>query len=99
MVMNSGATWLEARTNRRARSATTCKACLAAQQAAGKTFTDEERGWVERMAEHIAGPLGIAAEDRGYAPFDQGGKLGGVHQIFAVELPKVLDAMNRELVA
>jgi type I restriction enzyme R subunit len=62
-------------------------------------FTDEQRWWLEKMAEHIASNLGIEAEDFGYAPFDQRGGLGRVHQLFGAELPKVTDEMNRELVA
>jgi type I restriction enzyme R subunit len=62
-------------------------------------FTHEQRWWLEKMAEHIASNLGIEAEDFGYAPFDQRGGLGRVHQIFGAELPKVIDELNRELVA
>ena len=62
-------------------------------------FTDEQRWWLEKMAEHIASNLGIEAEDFGYAPFDQRGGLGRVHQLFGAELPKVMDELNRELVA
>ena len=62
-------------------------------------FTDEQRWWLEKMAEHIASNLGIEAEDFGYAPFDQRGGLGRVHQLFGAELPKVIDELNRELVA
>ena len=29
----------------------------------GKPFTDEQRWWLEKMAEHIAANLGIEAED------------------------------------
>ena len=43
--------------------------------------------------------LGIETEDFGYAPFDQRGGLGKVHQLFGAELPKVLEALNRELAA
>jgi type I restriction enzyme R subunit len=81
------------------RVAANFKAWLAQQQAAGKAFTDEQRWWLEKMAEHIASNLGIEAEDFGYAPFDQRGGLGRVHQLFGVELPKVIDELNRELVA
>jgi len=62
-------------------------------------FTDEQRWWLEKMAEHIASNLGIETEDFGYAPFDQRGGLGRVHQLFGAELPKVIDELNRELVA
>jgi type I restriction enzyme R subunit len=65
----------------------------------GGRYTDEQRWWLEQMAEHIASNLGIEAEDFGYAPFDQRGGLGRVHQLFGAELPKVIDELNRELVA
>ena len=81
------------------RVASNFKAWMAQQQAAGKGFTDEQRWWLEKMAEHIASNLGIEAEDFGYAPFDQRGGLGRVHQLFGAELPKVIDELNRELVA
>jgi type I restriction enzyme R subunit len=51
------------------------------------------------MAEHIASNLGIEADDFDLSPFDQRGGLGRVHQLFGAELPKVIDALNRELVA
>jgi type I restriction enzyme R subunit len=81
------------------RVAANFKAWMAQQQAAGKGFSDEQRWWLEKMAEHIAGSLGIAAEDFELSPFAQRGGLGRVHQLFGVELPKVIDALNRELVA
>ncbi|MBX3673101.1 MAG: DEAD/DEAH box helicase family protein [Burkholderiales bacterium] len=62
-------------------------------------FSDEQRWWLEKMAEHIASNLGIEAEDFGYAPFDQHGGLGRVHQIFGAQLSKVMGELNRELVA
>ena len=35
----------------------------------------------------------------GGAPIDQRGGLGMVHQFFGAELPKVIEALNRELAA
>jgi type I restriction enzyme R subunit len=81
------------------RVAANFKAWVAQQQAAGKGFSDEQRWWLEKMAEHIAGSLGIAAEDFELSPFAQRGGLGRVHQLFGAELPKVIDELNRELVA
>jgi type I restriction enzyme R subunit len=81
------------------RVAANFKAWMAQQQAAGNAFTDEQRWWLEKMAEHIASNLGLEAEDFNYAPFDQRGGLGKVHQLFGAELPKVIEAMNRELAA
>ena len=62
-------------------------------------FTDEQRWWLEKMTEHIASNLGIEADDFGYAPFDQRGGLGKVHQLFGAALPKVIEALNKELAA
>jgi type I restriction enzyme R subunit len=81
------------------RVAANCRAWMAQQQAAGKGFTEEQRWWLERMAEHIASNLVIESEDFGYAPFDQRGGLGRVHQLFGSELPQVMDELNRELAA
>jgi type I restriction enzyme R subunit len=81
------------------RVAANFKAWMAQQQAAGKAFTDEQRWWLEKMAEHIASNLGIEADDFESVPFNQRGGLGKVHQIFGTELPKVIEALNRELAA
>ena len=39
------------------------------------------------------------ADDFGYAPFDQRGGLGKVHQLFGPKLPKAIEALNKELAA
>jgi type I restriction enzyme R subunit len=81
------------------RVAANFRAWMAQQQGSGKIFTDEQGWWLEKMAEHIASNLDIEAEDFGYAPFDQRGGLGRVHQLFGTELPKVIDELNWELAA
>jgi type I restriction enzyme R subunit len=81
------------------RVAANFKAWMAQQQAAGKAFTEEQRWWLEKMAEHIASNLGIEAGDFEEVPFNQRGGLGKVHQLFGAELPKVIDELNRELAA
>ena len=62
-------------------------------------FTEEQRWWLEKMAEHIASNLGLEAEDFELPPFNQRGGLGKVHQLFGAELPKMIDAINRECAA
>ncbi len=64
-----------------------------------RPFTAEQRWWLEKMAEHIASNLAIEAGDFGYAPFNQRGGLGKVHQLFGAELPIVIEALNKELAA
>jgi type I restriction enzyme R subunit len=68
-------------------------------QGGGNRFTDEQRWWLEKMAEHIASNLGIEPDDFGYAPFNQRGGLGKVHQLFGAELPKVIEQLSAALVA
>jgi type I restriction enzyme R subunit len=81
------------------RVAANFKAWIAQQQAAGKRLTGEQCWWLTKMAEHIASNLGLEAEDFELPPFNQRGGLGKVNQLFGAELPKVIDAMNKELAA
>lgn len=62
-------------------------------------FTAEQIHWLEMIRDHIAANLGIEIEDFSYAPFEQEGGLGKVHQLFGAELPQVIETLNRELAA
>jgi type I restriction enzyme R subunit len=75
------------------------QAWMAQQQSAGKAFTPEQQRWLEMIRDHVAANLGVTLEDFEYAPFSQQGGLGRVHQLFGGELPKVIEELNRELVA
>ena len=81
------------------RVAANFKAWLGQQEAAGRSFTPEQRKWLEMIRDHIAANLGIDVEDFEYAPFAQEGGIGKVHQLFGAELPNVLDELNKELAA
>lgn len=74
-------------------------AWLAQQTQACTTFTTEQRLWLDMIREHIAGNLSIVPDDFEYSPFAQEGGMGRVYQLFGAELPKVLEALNRELAA
>ena len=65
----------------------------------GTPFSPEQLHWLEMIRDHIAANLGIVPDDFEYSPFAQEGGIGKVHQLFGAELPKVLEAMNRELAA
>ncbi len=78
------------------RVAANFKAWLAQQ---GGHFTPEQQHWLEMIRDHIAANLGINLDDFEYAPFNKEGGLGRVHQLFGAELPKVIEVLNRELVA
>ena len=62
-------------------------------------FTPEQQHWLEMIRDHIAANLGIAIDDFEYAPFNTEGGLGRVHQLFGEQLLKVIEELNRELVA
>jgi type I restriction enzyme R subunit len=62
-------------------------------------FTPEQQHWLEMIRDHIAANLGIQIDDFEYAPFNTEGGLGRVHQLFGEQLPKVIEELNRELVA
>jgi hypothetical protein len=49
---------------------------------ADKTFTSEQRAWLDRMAEHIATSLAIEPEDFETGWFGQHGSLGKAHALF-----------------
>jgi type I restriction enzyme R subunit len=65
----------------------------------GLPFTPDQMHWLEMIRDHIAANLGIVPDDFEYSPFAQEGGIGKVYQLFGAELPKVLEAMNRELAA
>jgi type I restriction enzyme R subunit len=62
-------------------------------------FTPEQRAWLELIRDHIATAISIESNDFNYAPFSQRGGLGKAHQLFGVELPKLLDELNEVLAA
>ena len=51
------------------------------------------------IRDHLAASLGIEIDDFDLPPFNQQGGLGRVDQLFGAELPKVIEDLNRELVA
>ena len=53
----------------------------------------------QAIRDPVAASLGIEIDDFDLPPFGQQGGLGRVHQLFGAELPNVLEALNRELVA
>ncbi|MFQ6028115.1 MAG: type I restriction-modification enzyme R subunit C-terminal domain-containing protein, partial [Dehalococcoidia bacterium] len=71
---------------------------LAMQETAGRSFTEEQRRWLEDIRDHIAGSVGMELNDFQYAPFSQQGGLARAYAVFGPELPKILDELNVELV-
>ena len=75
------------------------KAWLASQASSGRTFTEEQRRWLEMIRDHIAANLGIEPDDFECAPFLQHGGLGRVHQLFGDRLNAMIEELNETLAA
>ncbi|APG27077.1 type III restriction endonuclease subunit R [Syntrophotalea acetylenivorans] len=75
------------------------RAWVEQQQASGKSFTAEQRKWLEMIRDHIAANLQIETDDFDYAPFAQAGGIGKVWQLFGDDLSKILDDLNEALAA
>ena len=75
------------------------RAWVEQQQDSGKSFTAEQRKWLEMIRDHIAANLLIETDDFDYAPFAQAGGIGKVWQLFGDDLTKILDELNEALAA
>ncbi|MCQ3936440.1 MAG: restriction endonuclease subunit R [Chloroflexi bacterium] len=70
---------------------------LKAQEAEGKTFTPEQRWWLDQVATHIGVNLEIHAEDFNYGEFfNRGGQVGAM-RVFGTRLNELLDELNERL--
>ncbi len=69
------------------------------QQPQCRSFAAGQVEWLEMIRDHIAANLGIEIDDFEYTPVNKVRGLGKVHQLFGTDLPKVLEALNTELVA
>jgi type I restriction enzyme R subunit len=71
------------------------------QQAnAGRTFTDEQRQWLEAMRDHFAGNLELSLDDLAQVPFTQMGGVGRAYKVFGGdEIGRVIEELNEMLAA
>jgi type I restriction enzyme R subunit len=70
-----------------------------AQQEKTKTFTNEQRHWLEMIRDHVAANLTIEKDDFELAPFNREGGLGKVYQVFSGYLNEILEELNGALAA
>jgi type I restriction enzyme, R subunit len=70
---------------------------VAAQEEAGRTFTEGQHWWLDMIAMHIGVNLSVSAEDLNTSPFfEKGGQVAAV-KTFGNELPALLDELNQAL--
>jgi type I restriction enzyme R subunit len=72
---------------------------MAQQGTQGRSFTDEQRQWLEAIREHVAANAELAVDDLEYVPFNKLGGLGKAYRVFGAELPKVIEELNEVLAA
>jgi type I restriction enzyme R subunit len=66
---------------------------------AGVTFTPEQLSWLNLIRAQLATSLSIEPEDLELSPFNQRDGLGKAHQLFGIELPRLLNELNEVLAA
>ncbi len=72
---------------------------LAQQQEAGRTFTPEQRAWLEMIKEHIATSVSISIDDFESVPFYEKGGAVKANRLFEQQLDKLMEELNEVLVA
>jgi len=74
------------------------EAWLAAQEAEGRAFSEEQRWWLDQIAQSIGVNLGVRAEDFGYGELFKRGGWAAAQRAFGEELPALLTELNERLV-
>jgi type I restriction enzyme R subunit len=75
------------------------EAWLAQQEQAGAAFTDQQRWWLDRIADVIAQSAGITAQDLDNAPFTERGGVDGALRDLGDEAGRLVESLNAELTA
>ena len=74
------------------------QAWLADQQAAGRSFNDAQRWWLDRIAAAIGVNLSVSAQDFQHGELFQRGGWYAARDLFGEALPGLLEEMNEALV-
>ncbi len=69
------------------------------KQAAGVTFTADQKKWLDAIKDHIAASLNIEQDDLEEVPFNMIGGLGRAYELFGDKLNSILDELNMRLAA
>ena len=75
------------------------EAWMASQEADGRTFSAEQRRWLEDIRDHIAGSVSIDLDAFDLAPFNQQGGVARAYALFGEELTEILEELNLALAA
>ncbi len=67
-------------------------------ESAGKSFTPEQRAWLDMMKSHIAQSLTIEKQSFEHTPFAEHGGLFGAYKAFDSQFEEILKSLNKELV-
>ncbi len=71
---------------------------LAAQEAGGRAFTEEQRWWLDHISETIGVNLSVTSDDfQVGALFERGGWIAA-RRLFGADLPVLLEELNEALV-
>ena len=70
---------------------------LATQQAAGRTFSADQRWWLDQIVETLGVNLSVSEDDLLEGEFFARGGLIKARQVFGAELPALLDELNAAL--
>lgn len=74
------------------------KSWLTKLESEGKTFTPEQRVWLDMMKSHIAQSITIEKQSFDNTPFAEHGGLFGAYRVFDSQFDEILQSLNRELV-
>ncbi|NLF09397.1 MAG: DEAD/DEAH box helicase family protein [Pirellulaceae bacterium] len=72
---------------------------LAQQTQSGRTFTTEQKKWLDAIKDHIASSLHIEQDNFDELPFNQMGGLGRAYELFGESLNGILEELNEGLAA
>jgi len=76
------------------------QAWMQQQANAGRSFSDEQRQWLEAMRDHFAGNLELSLDDLAQVPFAQMGGVGRAFKVFGGdEIGRVIAELNEVLAA
>jgi type I restriction enzyme R subunit len=73
------------------------EAWLQSQEAQGKTFTPQQRWWLDEIARHIGINVSISMDDLNYFGFQARGGQLAAQKLFGNEIKNLLDNLNDNL--